>query len=77
MFTQADIRLVYLQTVVLMLESNPSYAICGASLELWGRVIELAENAMQELGLTEGDYSVDAVMDSGRSSAATCGINPA
>ena len=35
-----------------------------------GRVIELAENAMQELGLAEGDYSVDAVMDSGRSSAA-------
>ena len=30
---------------------QPSYAICGASLELWGRVIELAENAMQELGL--------------------------
>ncbi len=56
---------------------EPSYAICGASLELWGRVIELAESAMQELGLTEGDYSVDAVMDSGRSNAATCGINPA
>ena len=56
---------------------SPSYAICGASLELWGRVIELAETAMDELGLDDGDYSMDAVMDSGRSSASTCGINPA
>jgi site-specific DNA-cytosine methylase len=58
------------------INDEPSYAICGASLELWGRVIELAESAMDELGLDEGGHSVDAVMDSGRGDAMTTGMNP-
>jgi site-specific DNA-cytosine methylase len=59
------------------ISQEPSYAICGSSLELWGRVVELAESAMQELGVTEGDYSLEPVMDSRRGNAATTGVNPA
>mgnify|MGYP002885625814 CR=1 FL=1 len=33
---------------------DPSYAICGSSLELWGRVIELAEGAVEMLINTVG-----------------------
>jgi site-specific DNA-cytosine methylase len=59
------------------ISKEPSYAICGASVELWGKVIILAEDAISGLDLPEGVYSIDAVMDSGRSNAPTCGINPA
>lgn len=60
------------------INEEPSYAICGGSLELWGRVIELAEGIITQLiDLPDGDYMVEPVMDSGRSNAPTCGINPA
>jgi len=60
------------------ISEEPSYAICGSSLELWGRVVQLAESAMTDLGVEqEGSYVIEPVMDSGRSNAVTCGINPA